>query len=297
MQLNPDNRALIRQLFGWWELDQITPEAIVQIAASMDVRLDATQLRLKSPWKSFKIVEIFRKDGTPLFYLKELWEMNYVREILAMEIAQILDPELSMPQYAFGTFKTGLFKQIKAFLLTSWIAGKPITKNDALTYAYALGRQYEFGRWLCLYDCHPRHYFLQSDGSLRRIDYGLAFSKFQKKYEGYADIWPKELFTHTDFLAGIKYEYSKIHARFEVGQDRIFDICRQFSQLQRDDLIDFDTTRFFEQLVAYWQREAIINENGCLISPYSFLHSPIDTAQPDACPWEPANFEKKPKKL
>jgi hypothetical protein len=297
LQILEHNITIIQEIFPWLEIVKFDAVTINKISKLIGSELSPANITIKSPWKSLRIFEIY-DQANPTYYIKEMWEMEFAREVLGIEIGRILDPELCMEQYLFGTFTSGIFHTKKPYLLTSWIAGKPIEKKQALNYAFALGQQYEFGRWLCLYDCHPRHYFAQEDGSLRRIDYGLAFSKFHKKYEGFADIWPKELFTDPRFLDGMKRESQKIHARFDIGQDRIFNICRRFSQLQHDDLITFDPQQFFERLMYYWRQEKIIDDTGCLISQYNFLHSPIETSLPEdqnSCPWVIENFKKSKK--
>ena len=186
---------------------------------------------------------------------------------------------MCIPNYIFGTFKKS--KQKIPFVFTPWINGRLIKKKEASSQAFELGKQYEFCRWLCLYDCQPRHYFLQPDSSFRRIDFGLAFSKFKKLYEGFADIWPKALFSDPDFMAGMKYENQKIRIRFEIVKDLIWEKIELFSQLKISDFVNIRGERFKFQLLKYWQREGILDDCGHLKTDRSFLHSPISVT--NAC--------------
>lgn len=275
MEILPRNMEIFRSIFNWHEVSEISKETLHQLVVALGLNLNPDQIKFNTSWAKFKKYEIMALDGQKLFFLKRLWEHGSLKEIIGLELGRLFDPELTIDHYVFGTYKEGLFHQVNPFVMTSWIPGIPFEKKNALHFAYYLGRQYELGRWLCLYDCHPRHYFVQSNGSIRRIDFGLAMSKLNKRYEGFADIWPKELLDDTEFHRGIKYENQMIHMRFEVIEQDIWKLINHTAQLQIDDFIDFEGARFKNQLLQYWKLENIIDEKNRLVSRYNFLHSPI----------------------
>jgi len=266
---------IFRELFKWREVDEISKETLHELVSLLGIQLSLEKIQFNVSWSKIKKYEIMTIEGQKLFFLKRMWEFGSIKEIIGLELGRLFHPELTIDHYVFGTYKEGFFRKLNPYVMTSWVPGTPMDKKEAIKYAFELGRQYELGRWLCLYDCHPRHYFIQQDGTIRRIDFGLAFSKFNKAYEGFADIWPKELFESTEFHRGIKLENQMIHMRFEVIEQDIWKLINRIAQLQIDDFIDFEGSRFKAQLLQYWKRENIIDERNRLTSRYSFLHSPI----------------------
>jgi hypothetical protein len=275
MELSKKNIAIFEEIFNWQPIPELSQEFIPQLAESIGINVSSREIMLKTSWLNYRDYQVMAIEGHQLFHIKRLWEPGSIKEILGLEIGRLIDPDMCISNYVFGYFTTRFLHTPVPFVLTTWVEGAPIEKKRALEHAFELGKQYEFGRWLCLYDCQPRHYFLQTDGSFRRIDYGLAFFKFQKAYEGFADIWPKELFKSPEFLAGIKHEHEKIQMRFEILESHLMEILSRFEQIELDDFVNVRGRVFKQELMDYWEREDFVDSCGHIKKRFSFLHSPV----------------------
>lgn len=268
---------LFKELFNWIEISQISKATIPTLAEAIGVHLTPEEISLKSEFSKVKNFTVLSYGKNPLFYIKKVWEYGSIKEVIALELSRFFDPDLGIENYLLITMPAGKFiKKTDAYLMTTWLSGNPIkNKNHALNFPFAFGRQYEFGRWLCLYDCYPKHYFVAENQQVRRIDFGLGFSKLGKAYEGFTDIWPKALFNHPEFIRGRKYESALINMRFEVIQEEILDFVEKLRRLVVDDVVDFLGKLFVPDLLKYWANEGFINKAGRL-AHYQFLHSLSD---------------------
>jgi hypothetical protein len=171
--------------------------------------------------------------------------------------------------YLFGQYYPQKTKKEKAddriqavpFVATIAVPGIPLSKKDVEKYPFFFGRQYTFCRWLSLYDCNDRHFFLGPDNFIRRIDFGLSFSDLTRPYQGFDLFFPKALFKNLEFKRGIEFQKQLSAIRFDsIFDETLYDIDKM-GELEEDDLFDLKITNFKTNLIEYWKREGFLDEN------------------------------------
>ena len=264
MKLNPKNEKIYREIFNWIILDDIDNQNVHEIADRLGFQLSPDEIYLKSDWKKFKKFRVYGIGKDVLFYIKEIWELGAIKEVLAHKIGAYLDPDLLPANYVFGQYTSSgwLSKNPVPFLVTMTVPGHALKRKDVEANAFMFGRQYMYCKWLSLYDCNERHFFLGPDGFLRRIDLGLAFTQLNRPYQGFDVFFPKTIYENMEFKRGVEFQRQLSSMRFEVIFDDFLLELNALKDLVEDELFDFNPVKFKTDLLEYWKREGILNEFG-----------------------------------
>ena len=268
MKTHPKNVDIYREIFNWVEIGELNEESVCFLAENMGMVLNPNNIKIKSDWKTYKTYRILSENGDILFYIKEIWERGAIREILGLKLGSILDPHMLPANYLFGQYYPQKSKKEKGneriqavpFVATITVPGSPLSKKDVEKFAFLFGRQYTFCRWLSLYDCNDRHFFLGSDGFIRRIDFGLSFSDLNRSYQGFDLFFPKTLFNNPEFKRGAEFQKQLSAIRFDAVYDDFLADLDKLNKLKEDDLFDLKITNFKQNLIEYWRREGFLNE-------------------------------------
>ena len=258
MQFSEKNIQILKELFTWEDVGKMDLSTIISLVKLMDENIEGSSIDFKQPWMDYRNITVFSEDK-PVFYIKRLWESGSVKEALGLYLANLIDSELCPIKFILGTYRSRFLNKKISFIMVSWVAGKPISPEDALQHPIHMGQQYELGRWLCLYDCRPRHYIHQANGKIARIDYGLVFSKLHKSYEGFADIWPIKMMGHKNYFKGLNEVAQKIKTGFQIQEKKIMHAIDVFAKLELDDLIGFRGRVVRHDILEYWIAEDFIN--------------------------------------
>jgi hypothetical protein len=270
MKTHPKNVEIYKQIFNWVEIEDINEDSVRLLAENMGISLSRKKITIKSDWKTYKMYRIVAENDDVIFYIKELWERGAIREILGLKLGAFLDPHLLPSTYLFGQYYPQKLKsgqeneKIEAvpFVATMTVPGSPLKKKDVEQYPFLFGRQYTFCRWLSLYDCNERHFFLGPDGFIRRIDFGLSFSDLVRPYQGFDLFVPKTLFKNMEFKRGAEFQKQLSFIRFEAIYDDLLSDLDKMNQLKEDDLFDLKISSFKKNLIEYWKREGFLDVKG-----------------------------------
>ncbi len=270
MKTHPKNTEIYEQIFNWVEIQDITEDSVRLLAENMGLEINKNKITIKSDWKTYKTYRIIAENEEVLFFIKEIWERGAIREILGLKLGALLDPHMLPSNYLFGQYYPQKSKygqeieriQAVPFVATITVPGSPLKKKDVEQYAFLFGRQYTFCRWLSLYDCNERHFFLGPDGFLRRIDFGLSFSDLVRPYQGFDLFFPKSIYKNMEFKRGAEFQKQLSSIRFDAVFDDIMADLNKMNELKEDDLYDLKISSFKTNLIEYWKREGYLDVKG-----------------------------------
>jgi len=231
---------------------KITEENINTILERLDVHVDSRVLKVKANWHMFKQFHVYCLKN-PLFFLKELWQPEFLREILGLHMGiHFFDDELCPKQYIFGTWKQE-GKQAKPILITTYVKGQPLKKNSFEPYLYELGRQHAFHQVLSMYDVDWRHFIIQN-GIIVRIDFGKSFANLDCTYQGFWEL-PKAIVSSPKFQEGVEFEYGRIQANLAEKRDHVQYLFQRLEAIgnYRNFFIDFNVGEFLSNVKKYWE--------------------------------------------
>lgn len=256
--LSQKNLEIIKNNFHFIEVDEISEGAVTEIGKRLGLEFNPDEISVKSDWKKFKKYFVFDKDEKRLLFIKDIWETNGFKEVIALHMAKhIFEPELVAEDYVFGFHYGRAFsKKPQPFLATTFVPGEPLKKRGWEPHAFELGRQFYLHQVLSLYDCELRHFLIHND-KVRRIDLGLGFYHLTNRYRGFEEYMPKGLPYMRKFWRGYDFEEGKIKVMILNTRDELKRLLDELYELVEDDLIDFRPKRFVRRLERYWDVERL----------------------------------------
>ncbi|MBN2152602.1 MAG: hypothetical protein JW839_14205 [Candidatus Lokiarchaeota archaeon] len=238
------------------EIDgKIAAGSLGSILERLDVRVDGRELKVKGIWHQFKQFHVYNMEGLPLFFIKELWQPEFLREIVGLHMAiNYFDRELCPREYLFGVWKQEPRKE-KPILITTYVKGQSLKKNQMGQYLFELGRQHALHQVLCLYDVDWRHFIVQQ-GILVRIDFGKALDQLTIPYQGFADLRWNELRKNAVFHDGVDYEFNRIKERVSSEKKHLSYFIDKIEAIgnYRNFFIDLDLGALTTKLRNYWHK-------------------------------------------
>ncbi len=257
------NQALLGQYFNWFDVPDIDEQNIFYMAQKLGLVLNNEDVWVKSNWTTYKQYTVFTVQTKELFHIKRIWENYFVREVLALHLAtHVLDPDLFVFNYLAGTYRAGFWrwKAPTPYLMTTFIRGDDIEPNfkrdpnDALWYW--LGRHYYLHLILNLYDVENRHFKLaHDDGTVKRLDLGLAFFHLDRPYDGYQEYFGAlQYYDNALFQQGLHFEKEMVSMHLTATRPKFLHTMQGFMRLREDDLVDFNPNYFCQALKIYWEK-------------------------------------------
>ena len=248
-------------VFHYLEIQgDITESNIHQILQKFKVPINKKELKVKAKWKKYKEIFVYDLQDKPLFFIKELWQPRFFREILGLHIAiHFLDKELCPSNYMFGKWNKNKKKDIP-ILITSYVKGRDFKKKELENYYFALGRQWALHEVLSLYDVDWRHFIVQQ-GILIRIDFGRCFSNLDMEYQGFWDFQYKQLLKRNAFHEGIEHEREIINKNLSRNTGHLRYLIDKLYSLNgyKNFFIDFDIAEFIDKVRTYWEKYCSID--------------------------------------
>lgn len=236
------------------EIDgKISASSLGNILEKLDIQAGRPDLKVKGIWHQFKQFHVYNNADVPLFFIKELWQPEFLREIIGLHVGiNFVDPELCMKKYMFGKWKQESGKE-KPILITTYVKGQPLKKNQIESFKFELGRQHAFHAVLSLYDVDWRHFIIQQ-GILVRIDFGKSFDNMNIPYQGFWDLKWNQLKNDPAFREGINSEFGRIKERVATEKRHIAYLINKLDSIGhfRNFFIDFDVQDFVARLRKYW---------------------------------------------
>ncbi|MHA1820197.1 MAG: hypothetical protein ACTSU2_07690 [Promethearchaeota archaeon] len=92
---------------------------------------------------------------------------------------------------------------------------------------------------------------------IKRIDFGLSFSKLYSRYRGFEEFMPKGLPYMSEFWRGYEAEKIKIEVILLNTRNSFKTILDEIKKLKEDDLTNFNGVQFINELINYWEREKL----------------------------------------
>jgi len=262
--LNQENVEVIRNIFKWYNVKDISEEEIYKMANKIEKSLD-NEIVIKSSFSYYKKYTIFsKKNKTPLFFLKYVRE-KYFLEVLGLHLTRFFfDPELCCDEYMTGIYEKGhLIKRKIPYILTTYVEGKDISNYKINQFKYDLGRHYYLHQILSLYDVHDRHFIVRKDNNVIRIDFGRSFENLEKEYLGFSDYFKEKNFDSSDetIQKGYNEEKRIIKNNLKKKKNELAKIIRMIKGLKEDyELIFFDPDKFVNRLIDHWSTIGFLNE-------------------------------------
>ncbi len=263
LNFSTKNLTALGHLFNWLCVGDIDRLAVYAMAERVGKPLTTKDFRIELRWKLVDQYHVLDKKRKPLFHIKRVWEQNYLREVLALQLAtRIFDPELFVPNYVTGTYLAG-FKKWRMpvpYIMTEFLSGKEVKfsfKKDPLDPLWQwFGRHYYLHVILSLYDVEPRHFLLMDGGTgVKRLDMGLAFTRLDQNYDGFQKSFGDAAFEQNSlFQKGIAIEREKVLHNLQTTRPSLCRTLGEFSQLEEDSIMDFNPGQFCQDLMNYWNR-------------------------------------------
>ncbi|MEX2681831.1 MAG: hypothetical protein Q6373_009525 [Candidatus Sigynarchaeota archaeon] len=242
------------EILPYIEIDgKITPGNIANILEKLDVRVDGRALKIKGIWHQFKQFHVYNMEGIPLFFIKELWQPEFLREVIGLHMGiHFFDQELCPRKYMFGVWRQEPKKE-KPILITTYVKGQPLKKDQVRSYFHELGRQHAFHQVLSMYDVDWRHFIVQQ-GIIVRIDFGKALDQLTIPYQGFSDLRWNELRKNAAFHDGEAYEFKRIKERITTEKQHLSYFLEKLAAIDnyRNFFIDFDVAALTTRLRNYW---------------------------------------------
>nr|MDO8088750.1 hypothetical protein [Candidatus Sigynarchaeum springense] len=243
------------EILPYIEIDgKITPGNLANILEKLDVRMDGRELKIKGNWHQFKQFHVYNM-GLPVFFIKELWQPEFMREILGLHMGiHFFDQELCPRRYMFGVWKQEPKKE-KPVIITTYVKGQPLKKDQMESYFHELGRQHAFHQVLSMYDVDWRHFIVQQ-GIIVRIDFGKALDQLTIPYQGFSELRWNELRKNTAFRDGVEYEFKKIKEQVSSEKQHLSHLIDKIEAIgnYRNFFIDFDLGALTTKLRNYWHK-------------------------------------------
>nr|MDO8112657.1 hypothetical protein [Candidatus Sigynarchaeota archaeon] len=241
-------------LFHFIEIDgKITEGNIANILEKLEISVDARDLKVKANWHMFKQFHVYNLNQ-PLFFIKELWQPELFLEVLGTHMGiHFFDGDLCPKEYMFGIWKQE-GKPSKPIIITTYVKGPALKKNQFEPYLYELGRQYALHQVLSLYDVDWRHFIVQQ-GILVRIDFGKSFLELTKPYQGFWDMHFNVLKNSPAFRDGVDFEFSRIKNNLASVKNHLAFLMQKLEALgnYRNFFLDFEMDKFLVNLKNYWK--------------------------------------------
>ncbi|MFO8018618.1 MAG: hypothetical protein R6U96_08285 [Promethearchaeia archaeon] len=263
--MNPHNKEMLQNLFLWKDISDISEEEIRGLLDLIEFNRNENFL-LNCSWGYFKKCRILSLDNEPLFFLKYVRE-HYFPEVLALHLTKnFFDPELGFQIYVTGIYHKSFwkFKSEVPYLMTNYIQGTDLTNYEIKNFQFSLGRMNYLHEVLCLYDVYDRHFIVQDDGSLKRIDFGRAFENMHKKYLGFQDYLNAHKsidFYDEEYQKGYHHEKKIIRENLKGKKAKLTSIMRRIKQLKQDyELIEVIPDRFINRLIDHWSRIGFLED-------------------------------------
>ncbi len=243
----------------------IIGENLAAILARFPSEPARKDLTLSYKWHKNKASNICTLDGIPLLFVKEMWQPEFLREILGIHVGlHHLDKAMSFQDYLFSKWTPPGRNPIPV-LITTYINGKTIEKKQFKSFYKDFGRQYAYHEILALYDVDWRHFIVNGD-RLARIDLGCSFSNLTKKYSGFWDMKEKQLKASPEFQAGRDEELALIMRNIEASKvdfNILLDALVEIGTMQNF-FIDFNVRNFLLNLEKYWKTYSPVNVLGII---------------------------------
>ncbi len=262
IQPEVSNMTRLTEIFNWMNVPDIDEQNIFYMAQKLGFKLKNEDVWIKSTWQTYKQYVVFTVQTNELFFIKRSWETLFLREVLALHLGcHVLDPELFVFNYLAGTYRAGFWrwKTPTPYLMTGFIHGYFIKgdfkKNPEDPLWHWFGRQYYTHLILSLYDVENRHFIIaQKDGTIKRLDLGLAFRNINKEYQGFTEYFgSQKFFDNKLFQKGLQFEKEIVQKKLTSTRPALLRIMNVVGTLKKDDLVDFDTKIFCEALKRYWE--------------------------------------------
>ncbi len=241
----------------------IDEQNIFYMARKLGLTLKNEEVWIKSTWQTYKQYVVFTVQTNELFFIKHIWETLFLREVLALHLgSHILDPELFVSNYLAGTFRAGFWrwKAPAPYLMTGYIHGDDIKaefkKDPEDPLWYWFGRHYYLHLILSLYDVENRHFKIaHTDGTVKRLDLGLAFRHIDRDYLGFREYFGSQKFEDNDlFQKGLHFEKEMVQMKLTTTRPKFLQTMKGFEALKTDAIVDFDTKIFCNALKRYWNK-------------------------------------------
>lgn len=261
------NLRVLKDLFNWYDISEISKKTVRIMSKKLGNALNS-EIKIDSTWgyyKKFEILNVQGKDPHPEFFLKYVREY-FFSELLGFHLTyEYLDSELCAKGYLAGMFhKKSFFRTEKIpYLFLRYVRGKSIENYDITEYKYQLGRLSYLHEVLSLYDVYDRHFIVQPDNTLCRIDFGRSFENLQKKYLGFKDFLDSHDINEFDgmYLKGYKKEKEIIKKNLESKKNKLARFIRMIKVLKQDHkVVFFNIDRFVNRLIDHWSKIGFLNE-------------------------------------
>lgn len=234
----------------------VTEETVGPVLERFGIPVHERELTIKATWHMFKQFHVYNLDGLPMFFIKELWQPQAFQEILALHLStHFIDRELGPKQYLFGTWRRKGMDD-KPIVITSYVRGTPLKKQQVDEYMFELGRQYAYHQVLAMYDVDYRHFIVQH-GTMARIDFGRAFTNLTMPYQGFWDFNYKRLVKSRAFHEGIDEENQRVQRQLDYTRGHLQALLSRLEDLgdeYRNRFVDFPMKAFIALLRAYWEK-------------------------------------------
>jgi hypothetical protein len=247
---------------------EIIGDNLEKILKSFKSPIESTDVAMSCKWSKYKECNICTMNDEPLFFVKELWQPQFMREVLGVHLGMLLDDQMSFNDYLFGMWNINEKKQVPA-IITPYLPGSPLKKKQFKQFKYQLGKQYAFHEILALYDVEWRHFIL-NENTLSRIDLGRCFSNLDMKYQGFWSFkYEKKLKGDSQFEKGLEDEREILKNNIEKYSSDIKNLIGilEIVGKENNSLLDFNLEEFLPKLKKYWSEYLSFN----LLKEISYL--------------------------
>lgn len=265
------NLEVLKELFNWQEISEISVERIQEMSEKLGYPLNF-EIQIKSTWGYYKKFTILSLDKTsrkntmePIFFLKYVRE-HFFSEILGFHLTyNYFDRELCANGYLAGLYqkKSFLRNQLIPYIFLRYVKGKSIDNYNIHEFKFQLGRMAYLHKLLSLYDVYDRHFIVRPDKSLCRIDFGRSFENLQKKYMGFKDFLKSNEINELDqeFQKGYNKEKEIIKRNLICKKNSFTKFIRSVKLLKQDHVVvSLIIERFVNRLIDHWSKIGFLNE-------------------------------------
>lgn len=262
------NLEILSDIFKWQNIEEISEESVQSLSKNVEISLPKDFL-MKCTWSYYKKCTIFTVDKDPLLFLKYVRE-KYVFEVLGIHLTRyFFDAELGFHDYITGLYIKSYKKLRKniPYIMTTYEPGKHIGSKEYSIedFYFQLGRQCYLHEILSLYDVYDRHFIVESQDNIRRIDFGRTFENPEKKYLGFQDYLNKKdiNFYDKEFQKGYNFEKELVKKNLSGKRQELSKLIRLLRDLQYDGhLVLFKAERFVNRLIDHWSKIGFLQYAG-----------------------------------
>jgi hypothetical protein len=258
------NLKIFTEIFNWFKLKDFSVSKIEQMITQLNNSFK-DPIKVDCSWSYHKKCEVLNSKDEPIFFFKYVREY-FFSEVLGLHLTHhFLDPELCATSYLAGIYiKKGTLKTSQIpYLFTSFVKGKDLSHFNIKEYKFPLGRQFYLHEILSLYDVYDRHFIVQDNDVIVRIDFGRSFENTHKKYLGFNDYLEDKGITFSDkeIQRGYAKEKEIIKHNLEGKGNELARFIRGIKNLHMDnELIFFPIERFVNRLIDHWSRIGFLEE-------------------------------------